>query len=114
MSLKRFSLCTLKQLIIAPPFKFCSLNVFKVHNENLFKEIPHLKDGYDHFFRRIFNSLDIMHNLEELKIHTSEKYKFQFQYRSAVMLDGSIAFQIIRGGAYKCFPDRMVMAKQLA
>ncbi|EEM90903.1 MULTISPECIES: hypothetical protein [Bacillus cereus group] len=90
------------------------ISCFKVHNENFFKEIPHSKDGHEHFFRRIFNSLDIMHNLEELKIHTSEKYKFQFQYRSAVMLDGGIAFQIIRGGAYKCFPDRMVMAKQLA
>ncbi|MED2182371.1 hypothetical protein [Bacillus wiedmannii] len=90
------------------------ISCFKVHKENFFKEIPHLKDGYEHFFRRIFNSLDIMHNLEELKIHTSEKYKFQFQYRSAVMLDGSIAFQIIRGGAYEEFKERPVIAKQLA
>ncbi len=27
ISLKKFSLCTLKQLITAPPFTFCSLNV---------------------------------------------------------------------------------------
>ncbi|OUA11510.1 hypothetical protein BK772_04220 [Bacillus thuringiensis serovar finitimus] len=90
------------------------ISCFKVHNENFFKEIPYERDKYENFFRKIFNSLDIIQDLEELKIHTSEKYKFQFQYRSAVMLDGSIASQIIRGGAYKDFPERMVIAKQLA
>ncbi|HDR6315949.1 TPA: hypothetical protein QCU53_002710 [Bacillus thuringiensis] len=90
------------------------ISCFKVNDEQFFNEIPYERDRYEHFFGEIFNSLDIIKDLEELKIHTSEKYKFQFQYRSAVMLDGSIAFQIIRGGAYKCFPDRMVMAKQIA
>ncbi|MDF9554150.1 hypothetical protein P5757_15785 [Bacillus tropicus] len=90
------------------------ISCFKVHNEQVFKEIPYERDRYEHFFRKIFSSLDIIQDLEELKIHTSEKYKSQFQYRSAVMLDGSIAFQIIRGGAYKYFPERMVIAKQLA
>ena len=90
------------------------ISCFKVHNENLFKEIPHLKDGYDHFFRRIVNSLDIIHNLEELKIHTSEKYKFHFEEHLAVMLDGSIAAQILWGGAYETFKERPVIAKQLA
>ncbi|MGE6548268.1 hypothetical protein ACQKFK_04385 [Bacillus mycoides] len=90
------------------------ISCFKVHNENFFKEIPYEIDRYEHFFKKVFNSLDIINNLEELKIHTSEKYKFQFEYNSAVMLDGSIAFQIIRGGAYKGFSERPVMAKQLA
>ena len=67
------------------------ISCFKVHNENFFKEIPHSKEGYEHFFRRIFNSLDIINSLEELKIHTSEKYKFHFEEHLAVMLDGSIA-----------------------
>ena len=54
------------------------ISCFKVHNENFFKEIPHLKDGYDHFFRRIFNSLDIMHNLEELKYIRQKNISFNF------------------------------------
>ncbi|MFK4467145.1 hypothetical protein [Bacillus sp. RC252] len=90
------------------------ISCFKVNDEQFFNEIPYERDRYEHFFRKIFNSLDIINNLEELKIHTSEKYKFQFEYNSAVMLDGSIAFQIIRGGAYKGFSERPVMAKQLA
>ncbi|MCU5376529.1 hypothetical protein OCA08_05190 [Bacillus cereus] len=90
------------------------ISCFKVHNENFFKEIPHSKEGHEHFFRRIFNSLDIMHNLEELKIHTSDKYKFRFKEQLAVMLDGSIAAQILWGGAYEGFKERPVIAKQLA
>jgi len=90
------------------------ISCFKVHNENFFKEIPHSKDGYEHFFRRIFNSLDIINNLEELKIHTSDKYKFRFKEQLAVMLDGSIAAQILWGGAYEGFKERPVIAKQLA
>jgi len=43
------------------------ISCFKVHNEIFLKEIPHSKDGHEHFFRRIFNSLDIINNLEELK-----------------------------------------------
>ncbi|MBL3200295.1 hypothetical protein ELP17_36530, partial [Klebsiella pneumoniae] len=65
-------------------------------------------------FRRIFNSLDIINNLEELKIHTSDKYKFRFKEQLAVMLDGSIAAQILWGGAYEGFKERPVIAKQLA
>lgn len=90
------------------------ISCFKVHNENFFKEIPHSKDGHEHFFRRIFNSLDIINNLEELKIHTSDKYKFCFKEQLAVMLDGSIAAQILWGGAYEGFKERPVIAKQLA
>lgn len=90
------------------------ISCFKVHNENFFKEIPHSKDGHEHFFRRIFNSLDIINNLEELKIHTSDKYKFRFKEQLAVMLDGSIAAQILWGGAYEGFKERPVIAKQLA
>ena len=90
------------------------ISCFKVHNENFFKEIPHSKEGYEHFFRRIFNSLDIINSLEELKIHTSEKYKFHFEEHLAVMLDGSIAAQILWGGAYETFKERPVIAKQLA
>lgn len=81
------------------------ISCFKVHNENFFKEIPHSKDGHEHFFRRIFNSLDIINNLEELKIHTSDKYKFRFKEQLAVMLDGSIAAQILWGGAYEGFKE---------
>ncbi|PHG05822.1 hypothetical protein [Bacillus toyonensis] len=90
------------------------ISCFKVHNENFFKEIPHGEDGHQHFFRRIFNSLDIINNLEELKIHTSDKYKFRFKEHQAVMLDGSIAAQILWGGAYEAFQERPVAAKQLA
>ena len=90
------------------------ISCFKVHNESFFKEIPHSKEGHEHFFRRIVNSLDIIHNLEELKIHTSEKYKFRFKEQLAVMLDGSIAAQILCGGAYERFKERPVTAKQLA
>ncbi|MBJ8054817.1 hypothetical protein JDS87_23420 [Bacillus cereus] len=90
------------------------ISCFKVHNENFFKEIPRGEDGHEHFFRRIFNSLDIINNIEELKIHTSEKYKFHFQDHQAVMLDGSIAAHILWGGAYVEFQDRPVVAKQLA
>lgn len=86
------------------------ISCFKVHNENFFKEIPHSKDGHEHFFRRICNSLDIINSLEELKIHTSEKYKFHFEEHLAVMLDGSIAAQILWGGAYGGFKERPVIA----
>ncbi|MGE6597859.1 hypothetical protein [Bacillus proteolyticus] len=90
------------------------ISCFKVHNENFFKEIPRGEDGHKRFFRRIFNSLDIINNLEALKIHTSEKYKCRFKERQAVMLDGSIATQILCGGAYVEFQERPVVAKQLA
>lgn len=52
--------------------------------------------------------------LEELKINTSEKYKLHFKEHPAVMLDGSIAAQILWGGAYERFKERPVVAKQLA
>ncbi len=87
------------------------ISCFKIHNENFFKEIPHSKEGHEHFFRRIFNSLDIINSLEELKIHTSQKYKFHFKAQWAVMLDGSIAAQILCGGAYERFKERPVVAK---
>lgn len=50
-----------------------------MYNENFFKEILYLKDGYEYFFRRIFNFLDIINNLEELKIYILDKYKFCFK-----------------------------------
>lgn len=31
------------------------ISCFKVDNENFFKEIPHWKDGHEHFFRRVKN-----------------------------------------------------------
>lgn len=73
------------------------ISCFKVHNENFFKEIPRLEDRHENFFRKIYNSLDIINNLEELKIHTSEKYKFHLKNHLVVMLDGSIAAHILWG-----------------
>ncbi len=67
------------------------ISCFKVHNENFFQRNTTFEEGHEHFFRRIFNSLDIINSLEELKIHTSQKYKFHFKEQWAVMLDGSIA-----------------------
>lgn len=81
------------------------ISCFKVHNENFFKEIPHGEDGHEHFFRRICNSLDIINNLEELKIHTSDKYKFRFKEHQAVMLDGSIAAKFCGAERMKHFKN---------
>jgi len=83
------------------------ISCFKVHNENFLKKY-HIRK------MDMSTSLDIINNLEELKIHTSDKYKFRFKEQLAVMLDGSIAAQILWGGAYEGFKERPVIAKQLA